>query len=227
MIGDFFDGAKLKDLLKEVVNHNSKVLSKVTKKVARKRFNSEKAKTDFEKKYKEKCVRKRCAKYLNLLKESLKMGAVMKEVGNAEWVKLDKSLDTLIGYYEDEQTGNIEDCINLEKLPPFFGLVIRDHFLISKLNTALNDILKGNPMTADNFLDCVDFDQIQLHNGYDPSELLNSEGIKEAIQCYINFMYDDKGALKSLFDIFGQVRHQRKAQEIVKLGNRNGNNSNN
>ncbi len=184
-IGEFFDGVKLKALLKKVLGNI------VESKFERKRF----------------------PKYLKLLRESLKMEAIKKEVGTTEWVELDKGFDTLIAYYNGDATGNVEDCVDLNKLPPFFGLLVQDSLLVPKLNTLLNSVLQGTPMTMDNFLECVDFDLIQLRNGYDPSELLSSEGIREACYTYFNFMHDDRGALQTFFDALGLVRHARKEKE--------------
>lgn len=151
------------------------------------------------------------AEVLTLLKKSLKMDAITSEFGEREWIDLDKSLDKLIAYYDGDETGDIEEAIDLEKLPAFFGFVLRDYFLIDKLNTALNDALKGEALTKSVLLDCVDIEQIALRRGYE--EVPNADGIRESIELFLAMMEDDKTTMFQIFDILGVYRQTKNAVE--------------
>ncbi len=132
-------------------------------------------------------------------------------MGRREWIDLDKSLDKLIAYYDGDETGDIEEAIDLEKLPAFFGFVLRDYFLIDKLNTALNDALKGEALTKSVLLDCVDIEQIALRRGYE--EVPNADGIRESIELFLAMMEDDKTTMFQIFDILGVYRQTKNAVE--------------
>ena len=147
----------------------------------------------------------------NVLAEAVK--TVLKAY---EWIDPEKSIDLLIAYYsEDKQAGAIEEGISLEKLPPFFGIMLRDFFFVNKLNAALNSALDGKKFTVDLLLDCIDIDQVCLKQGYEPKDLPNADGIREMIHMYHEFMKSDKGAMKGLCDSFALVRMNRKAQDVL------------
>ncbi len=158
-----------------------------------------------------KLKKRHMADALQSLKDSLKMDAIKAEFGDQEWIDLDKSFDTLIAYYGGEETGELEDAIDLEKLPALFGFVVKEYFLIDKLNAALNDALKGEALTKSVLLDCIDMEQIALRRGYE--EVPNADGIRESIELFLSMMEDDKQTMFRIFDILGQNRLREKGEE--------------
>lgn len=150
-------------------------------------------------------LRKRhMADALEKLKDSLKMEAVKKEFGAQEWINIDKTFDKLIAYYGGEEAGEVEEAIDLEKVPALFGFVIKDYFLLNRLNDALNSSLKGEALTKSVLLDCLDMEQIALRKGYE--EIPNADGMREAIELFFSMMEDDRETMFKVFDILGTYR---------------------
>lgn len=147
---------------------------------------------------------------LESLQKSLKMGAIKDEFGDQEWIDLDKTFEKLIAYYGGEETGELEEAIDLEKLPALFGFAVKEYFLIDRLNEALNDALKGEALTKSVLLDCVDIEQIALRRGYD--EVPHADGIRESIELFLATMEDDKKAMFRIFEILGENRLREKGE---------------
>ncbi len=137
IIGEFFDGDKLKEGLKFFL---TKWFAGALK-------------------------RRHIAETLESIQASLKLEAVQSEL-DEDWINVDESLKTLIAYFDGDEGGSIEDAIDLEEIP-FFGAIIRDYILTDKLIEALDKALKGEKLTKSVLLDCLDIEQIAERNGYE------------------------------------------------------------
>jgi hypothetical protein len=145
------------------------------------------------------------------LQDSLKMNAIKEEFGNHEWIDIKRTLDTLIAYYGGGEANGIEDAIDLEKLPKFFGLLLKDYFIIDVLSDALNKALQGNALTKSALLDCLNIEEIASKNGYD--EVPNADGIRETIELFLALMEDDKAALFQVFEILGHYHATKNVED--------------
>ncbi len=168
---------------------------------------------DFLKRCFEGNLRKRdVAKTLKQLQQSLKQDAIKDEFGEQEWDNLNKSFKRLITAYSEIQKSS-KEALDLEKLPPFVGAIVKEYFFTDKLTAALNSALKGEILTESMLLDCIDIDMIALRS--ECETMPNSDGIREAIEILLAIKADDKETLFPILEALGKHRLNKKAQIAV------------
>jgi hypothetical protein len=144
---------------------------------------------------------------LELLQESMKEEAFQRELPGVQWFNLKRSLEVVIKYINENPVHTIRDAINLERVPPFFGFVFHDYFIMDVLHNALSKALSGIPLTTAVLLDCIDIRKIAINCGY--QEIPDPEGIRAALEAVVLLFQNDSEERRRVFNRLADDRQRR------------------
>lgn len=158
----------------------------------------------------------RIARYIEALKNCLRMAVIKKEFTNEKYMDLEKSFDNAIAYYRGERKAlAIENCVTIdkliEKISTLLGIGVNDYCDPKKMADLVNRFLKKEPMNNHELLSCFNFKHFLLCMGLEDSEI-SEKTVRGWLLLLIDLLQHDERALKEtaeFFEFYGDLKSSK------------------